>query len=307
MRSKENALHRYDEQLRFLTADNNVLADTPYRITLADGSTVEGRTDAGGKTQRIVTEQETAIICAEFYPETFYGCACQAEQACVGGQAPAPALRVELDGIKTNGTAIGHSVAQKALPNATKSRGMTAGEIAMARTVFKGSIDYGKVKIHRGGLLGKPTSSGNAMTPRGEIHFPDTPSGYKDDFSMESKSDQVWFIHEMAHVWQYQLGYNVIWAGIRLGAKGGYSDDDQANVSPAYRYYPDGQDKEKTLTELNMEQQAQLISHYFGAMQLNIYDYTKRLPWLSRVLAKFLQNPSDSSLLPQTTEVESRP
>ncbi len=158
----------FDEQIRFFTADRNVLANTPYKLTLADGSTVEGRTDHGGKTQRIETDGEQEVTCAEFFPETFYGCACTADHMCAaGGRAPAPALRVELQGIKTNSQAVGASVVNHTLPPADV-RPMTAGEIAMARSVFKDSLDYGRVKIHRGGLLGQPDRSGNAT---GQSHL----------------------------------------------------------------------------------------------------------------------------------------
>ncbi len=63
------------------------------------------------------------------------------------------------------------------------------------------------------------------MTPRGEIHFPT--DSFLPDFSdpTVTPADRVWFIHEMGHVWQFQLGYGVTWAGVQLGLTGGYSDD----------------------------------------------------------------------------------
>ncbi|WP_440029786.1 PAAR domain-containing protein [Chromobacterium amazonense] len=298
----------FDEQIRFFTADRNVLADTPYKLTLADGSTIEGRTDHGGKTQRIETDGEQDITCAEFYPETFYGCDCAAEHMCeTGGRAPAPALKVELQGIKTNKTAVGASVVNHTLPP-PDVRPMTAGEIAMAQTVFKNAIDYGQVKIHKGGLFGQPDRSNNAMTPKGEIHFPS--GDYKPDFSTADISEtfKVWFIHELGHVWQYQLGYSVVWGGIKLGAKGGYSDDGVKGApSPAYRYNLAGADKGKTLPDFNMEQQADLIAHYYAATQLGMPKYAADLPALEKALADFLANPKNPSLLPTTTAVEPKP
>ncbi|AUH52364.1 PAAR domain-containing protein [Chromobacterium sp. ATCC 53434] len=299
------SLAAFDEQIRFFTADRNVLANTRYTLTLGDGSTVEGSTDSAGKTARIQTDKATEITCVEFYPDTIYGCACQQEHMCeTGGRAPSPALKAKLSGIKTNPQAIGSSTVNHTLPKATDTRGMTPGEIAMARTVFKNAIDYTKVKIHRGGLFGQPNRSGNAMTPKGEIHFPD--DAFQPDFSaVDDKSVKIWFIHEMTHVWQYQLGYSVTFAGMKIGAKGGYSDDGKKGApSPAYRYHLNTEDKGKTMPDFNMEQQGELVSHYFGATALNYPNYVGKLPSLKIALASFLTNPSDAGLLPTTTAIE---
>ncbi|WP_434630033.1 PAAR domain-containing protein [Chromobacterium sp. CV08] len=173
------SLPAFDEQIRFFTADRNVLANTRYTLTLGDGST-----DSAGKTERIQTDITQNITYAEFFPEMAYPCACTADHACeLGGRAPAPALKASLQGVKTNPQSVGASVVSYTLPPAD-IRAMTAGEIAMARTVFKDAIDYGMVKIHKGGLMGVPASTGNAMTPNGEIHFP--PESYLPDFSTPS-------------------------------------------------------------------------------------------------------------------------
>ena len=87
-----------------------------------------------------------------------------------------------------------------------KSRKLTSGEIALARLIFKESIPYEKVRIVRGGLLGIPDNSRNAMTPFGEIHLPIKVYDVIKDFSgpLTNKEDnQRWFIHEMTHIWQY--------------------------------------------------------------------------------------------------------
>ena len=54
------------------------------------------------------------------------------------------------------------------------------------------------------------------MTPDGEIYFHE--SEYREDFSIAQPIDKNWFMHEMVHVWQYQLGYPVALRGaIRFG------------------------------------------------------------------------------------------
>lgn len=203
-------------------------------------------------------------------------------------------------GIKTNNSTVGSSVINHIRPAASKTRGLTAGEIAMARTVFKDAIDYGKVKIHRGGLLGQPNRSGTAMTPRGEIHFPD--SNYREDFSQETPTIKIWFIHEMTHVWQYQLGYSLVWNAIKIAAKGGYSAG-----APAYFFDLKGRDKGKTMSQFNMEQQGELVAHYYAAKQLEVFRYRQSLPELEQALASFLKNPKEPGLLPATTYFGARP
>ena len=86
-----------------------------------------------------------------------------------------------------------------------KGRPMTAGEIALARTIFGEAIDYSKVRL----ILGKwwpfqPRRS--AMAPTGSIWFHPDAGGYSDDFSKEPLSAQGYFIHELTHVWQSQKG-----------------------------------------------------------------------------------------------------
>ena len=80
---------------------------------------------------------------------------------------------------------------------------MTAGEIALARTIFGEAIDYPKVRL----VLGKwwpfqPRRS--AMAPTGSIWFHPDGGGYSDDFSKEPLTAQGYFIHELTHVWQSQ-------------------------------------------------------------------------------------------------------
>ena len=83
------------------------------------------------------------------------------------------------------------------------------------------------------------------MTPDGEIYFHE--SDYKEDFSKEKDSLKHWFMHEMVHVWQYQLGYPVKLRGaIRLG------------LDYKYTLLP----KQK-LSSHDMEAQGDLLADYF--------------------------------------------
>ena len=82
---------------------------------------------------------------------------------------------------------------------------MTAGEIALARSIFGNAINYSKVRLIRGKWWPfQPRRS--AMAPTGSIWFHPDGGGYSEDFSAEPLSVQGYFIHELTHVWQSQKG-----------------------------------------------------------------------------------------------------
>ncbi|MES2002496.1 MAG: vgr related protein [Pseudomonadota bacterium] len=86
---------------------------------------------------------------------------------------------------------------------AARSRGLTPGEIALARSVFGDSIDYPRVRL----VLGKfwPFHPrGVAMAPMGNVHFHPVGGGWSEDFAREPLARQGFFIHELTHVWQAQ-------------------------------------------------------------------------------------------------------
>lgn len=122
---------------------------------------------------------------------------------------------------------------------------LTLGEIALARTVFASAITYPRVWIHHDSYFPfKLQGRNTAMSPNGELYFRDW---YCDDFSRVSFQYQHIFIHEMAHVWQYQSG---IWVRMR-GLVSGFI---------SYEYtFEDG----KKLLDYRLEQQAQIIADYF--------------------------------------------
>lgn len=169
-------------------------------------------------------------------------------------------------------------------------RPLTAGEIAMARSVFQDAIDYARVRVVRGSFLPFNLQDQNtAMTPRGSIYF--MPAQYRDDFSREQAGGKLFFIHEMVHVWQWQLGYSCMLHGLLLAITGGYLRQ------RAYRY--DNSAPGRPLSSYNMEQQGELIAHYFGATQLGVPTMMAGLPFLREALAGFLRLPGDPALLPR--------
>lgn len=90
-------------------------------------------------------------------------------------------------------------------------RGLTLGEIDMARGLFGDSIDYSKVRVTTRpwrvfGLLPMPIDVPHA--PDGNVHYP---GGYLPDYSASGVhlEQKAVFMHEMTQVWQKAMGKNV--------------------------------------------------------------------------------------------------
>ncbi|SRR6266550_675060 len=83
------------------------------------------------------------------------------------------------------------------------SRHLTAGEIALVRSVLGNAIDYARVRLIEGKWWPfHPRKA--AMAPMGNIYFHPDGGGWSDDFATEPLDRQGFFIHEMVHVWQAQ-------------------------------------------------------------------------------------------------------
>jgi hypothetical protein len=168
------------------------------------------------------------------------------------------------------------------------ARGLTAGEIAMASLLFGGAIDYARVRVHDRRYLPLGLQPKNcAMTPNGSIYFHQ--SCFLPDYSLGNPTVVHWFMHEMVHVWQHQLGYPVRLRGaIRLGLSYDYELREDA-----------------LLSDYNMEAQGDLLADYFAlkflrhprvvrqrrhAHQVDLYE---------QVLAGFLADPANRANLPR--------
>lgn len=122
---------------------------------------------------------------------------------------------------------------------------LTLGEIALAKTVFRSTIEYHKVWIHHDSFLPFDLQDdGIGMAPLGELYFKGL---YQADFSKSIPELQNTFIHEMGHVWQRERGMCVICRGLM-------------SRLVSYRYRLDG----RLLHEYGMEQQAGIIADSFS-------------------------------------------
>jgi hypothetical protein len=159
-----------------------------------------------------------------------------------------------------------------------RSRPLTENEIAMASLLFRDAIDYSRVRIH--GRRYMPFQPKNCcMTPNGSMYF--HRSCFLPDYTRGDPSAIHWFIHEMVHVWQHQLGYPVRLRGaIRLGLPYAYSL--RAGT---------------TLADYNMEAQGDLLADYFvlkflkKPQAMRQAQYRDSLPMFEQVLGSFLAEP----------------
>jgi hypothetical protein len=158
-------------------------------------------------------------------------------------------------------------------------RPLTAGEIAMTSLLFRDAIDYRRVRIH--GRRYMPFQPKNcAMTPNGHLYF--HASCFLDDYAQASVTNQHWFLHEMVHVWQHQLGYPVRLRGaVRIALP--YHYDLHAGA---------------TLADYNMEAQGDLLADYFMLKFLQRPEamrqrrYAGQLALYEQVLSGFLLDPA---------------
>ncbi len=167
-----------------------------------------------------------------------------------------------------------------------QSRSLTDGEIACCSKLFGAAVDYTRVRIHARGWFFGWQWRHTAMAPDGHVWF--LRDDYRDDFSREPAWRLLWFMHEMVHVWQWQLGYPVMCRGAL-----------RAGLSYRYLLLPD-----RRLGDFNMEAQGDLLADWFalrwlgepGAMRQRHYAQDA---WLfENVLGDFLADPANPASLP---------
>jgi hypothetical protein len=165
------------------------------------------------------------------------------------------------------------------------ARPLTAGEIAMASLLFGDAIDYSRVRIHNRRYLPLVQPRNCAMTPNGSIYFHH--SCFLPDYSRADPGAKHWFMHEMVHVWQHQLGYPVRLRGaVRFGLPYHYELREDAQLS-----------------DYNMEAQGELLADYFALRYMRKPEvlsqprYQHSLALYEQVLAAFLLDPGSTAHL----------
>lgn len=176
-------------------------------------------------------------------------------------------------------------------------RNLTPGEIALAKLIFKNSIDYSKVKVFTGDYLPNqdPTTF---VTPNGNIYAPT--NIYLPDYSVSTTDFKKVFLHEMGHVWQYQSEVNVLVVAGSIHACAYFTKKDPYlyDIHEIKKYpsevIPNVIEKlPKKLLDYNLESQAEILADYWLVkytnkqvqyMKLeNIKTNIKGLPWANIV------------------------
>ena len=129
-------------------------------------------------------------------------------------------------------------------------RPLTAGEQALARSVFGNAIDLVPVRIRRWRFF-PFQPRGTVMAHMGHIHFHPAGPDYRDDFAQSPLVLQGLFIHELVHVWQSQQKGRFYLPLMR-----------HPFCRYGYRFEPD-----RRFTAYGIEQQAELVRHAFLAAQ----------------------------------------
>jgi len=180
-----------------------------------------------------------------------------------------------------------------------KFRRLTAGEFGFVRMIFKDATCTSRVKIYNRKwrmFLGMQKND-TAVTPNGNTYYPT--ELFREDFSIDGPGDAglQLFMHEMVHVWQYQLGYHVKLSGV---------------FSPNKSRYHYELSEDKRLSDYGMEAQGDLLADYFlllkfgdlGRMYLSEGEYRCQgcaddlIPRYKAVLVDFLSNPHGEDNLP---------
>lgn len=180
-------------------------------------------------------------------------------------------------------------------------RRLTAGEIALAQTLFGDSIDYDAVRLHNRRLLPFGIQEKHqAMAYRSHTSFPR--NAYSDDFSKETDAQkQSVFIHELVHVWQHQ---NRVLSTPREAARETLKH--KFHYQQSYHYTLA---RNSDLTTYGFEQQAAIVQDYFLLTRHGIAQSFKnrRRPGhnlqtlqenYEAVLKNFLQNPAYARRMP---------
>lgn len=144
-------------------------------------------------------------------------------------------------------------------------RALTLGEIALGRSVFGDAIPWTAVRV-----LQAPPLPFGAMVPVGRTIVFARWRAVR-DFADAPLSEQGWFVHELAHVWQAARG--TVLAAAKLGALG----------KKAYAYTPK---PHAALADYNIEGQAEIARHLFLARAAKSERNAPSLDWLEWVWAR---------------------
>ncbi|HEX8667314.1 MAG TPA: vgr related protein [Allosphingosinicella sp.] len=152
------------------------------------------------------------------------------------------------------------------MPGATR-RCLTAGEIALARSVFGDAIDYAPVRlVRRRWFPFQPKDV--VMAPMGHIHFHPQGPHWTEDFAAAPVRRQGLLIHELTHVWQSQTRGR--WYLVLM-----------RHPFCRYKY---GFEPGRRFEGYGLEQQAEIVRHVFLLRRSEYVEAAPPLPALEAIL-----------------------
>lgn len=305
----------------------NVLRNLDYEIELSDSSVYSGITDSMGLTSYIEHTIPLKVVDIRVFARVEVGC-CAAPVMLTKDSIPNPFKSSDLPNIpdvldvmkqmasnyverktrnaivsfrralELKAVSLAKGVTKFTIQRVLKTRNLHPDEETLIQTIFKNSINTELVKIHKGEFIGWIQDNQTAMTPAGEIYFPD--DIYQENYTKAGDNAMHLFIHEMVHVWQYQHGYLVEEEGKNIARQGGYVQ------GFAYKY--DWVVKRRNhLSDFNMEQQADIIAddYMYNHKKLDYRVGVSNQDRL-RILREFKQYPDKTEyfpLLPKTSNL----
>ena len=127
-------------------------------------------------------------------------------------------------------------------------RSLESHEAAIARQVFGDALDISALRLAEGGPLG---SFGVARTLPSLVTFP---KGVLTTPQHQARYER-WLVHELTHAYQYQHGRSVL--SLMPTALAGFFAKGLYNYGGAEAL------RDKTFTDFNTEQQANIIADYY--------------------------------------------
>jgi len=132
----------------------------------------------------------------------------------------------------------------------TKTRPLTDFETNELKLVFKDSINYSKVRINENSKWAK---AGRKLINAKQLGFVfmNTINFTQPINCKSNKEDMFWLVHEMVHISQFKaLGIQYVFEALVAQNIGGYNYGNNLKNNPNLSFY-------------NLEQQADIIKHYY--------------------------------------------
>lgn len=296
--------NKYAAQFVLCNEEGQLFENFIYEITLSDGSIRKGKTDATGCIETITSNSELVIKSIKIFSHSDSPNCCQSQPMFAAREWYEYTAKEYYDYILLDYLRLlnPNLLLRQVVTLGYKRRNLHQDERAFLKIYFGDSLDYDAIKIHRGRMIAGQKSR-VAMTPLGEAYFP--PEIYQENFCAKGINIKAkWlFVHEIVHVWQFQLWKEsgkfdqVLSDGLDISIQRGYTYIARFPDKPYAYNYEHLVNKRNHLSEFNMEQQADIIADYL----VSGVNSKINSDILFKFVREFINNPRDKSLLPKSS------